>query len=219
MFSFDRYHTRRIESCFIVFLLMPPEIQNFIEMFSKLPSVGPRMATRLAFYINSLGADGLKNLSGALTSLDALDRCGRCFFIKSRKNELCSFCASPARKQNLVAVVEKDTDVLSIEKSGKFDGVYCVIGELNRQNPLSDVQKERLQKLKNRSLEEFKNTGGEIIIALAPNTFGDFVAELIKQGFKNTNILVTRIGRGIPTGGEIEFADEETIRNAFDGRK
>ncbi|OGG42543.1 hypothetical protein A3I34_00540 [Candidatus Jorgensenbacteria bacterium RIFCSPLOWO2_02_FULL_45_12] len=198
---------------------MPPEIQNFIEMFSKLPSVGPRMATRLAFYINSLGADGLKNLSGALTSLDALDRCGRCFFIKSRKNELCSFCASPARKQNLVAVVEKDTDVLSIEKSGKFDGVYCVIGELNRQNPLSDVQKERLQKLKNRSLEEFKNTGGEIIIALAPNTFGDFVAELIKQGFKNTNILVTRIGRGIPTGGEIEFADEETIRNAFDGRK
>jgi recombination protein RecR len=115
--------------------------------------------------------------------------------------------------------VEKDTDVFSIEKAGKFSGHYCVIGELDHRNPLGDIQKQRLQKLKNRVVEELKGTPGEIIIALGPNTFGDFVSELIRQGFKGISVKITRLGRGIPTGGDIEFADEETLRNAFEGRR
>jgi recombination protein RecR len=198
--------------------MFPPEIQNFIDAFSKLPSIGPRMATRLSFFLASLPDHEQMQIRDAVKGLERLDRCPRCFFVKSRAEKLCTFCADPKRDSHIVAIVEKDTDVFSIEKAGKFFGQYCVIGELDHRNPLGDTQKQRLQKLKNRIVKELKGASGEIIIALGPNTFGDFVSELIRQGFKGIPVKVTRLGRGIPTGGDIEFADEETLRSAFEGR-
>ncbi len=199
--------------------MLPPEIQNFAEIFSKLPAIGPRMATRLAFYIASLPETDRKKISHALENLGNLDRCPRCFFIKSSKEKFCGFCADSRRNPFLIAVVEKETDVFSIEKAGGFGGMYCVIGELDRRNPLGETQKKRLQKLKDTVSGWPEKNKGEIIVALSPNTFGDFVSELIKQGLKNTGVNVTRIGRGIPTGGEVEFADEETLRNSLENRK
>lgn len=199
--------------------MFSPEIQNFIDAFSKLPAIGPRMATRLAFYVTSLGTNEQEALASALEKLKNLDRCPQCFFIKQKKQNLCEFCRDKRRDPYTIAIVEKDTDVLSIEKAGKFGGIYCVIGELDHRNPLGEIQKQRLQKLKNHISQNFKNNSGEVIIALSPNTFGDFVAELIKQGLKESKVKVTRIGRGIPTGGEVEFSDEETLRSSFDSRR
>jgi recombination protein RecR len=176
------------------------------------------MATRLSFFLASLPDHEQMQIRDAVKGLERLDRCPRCFFVKSRAEKLCTFCADPKRDSHIVAIVEKDTDVFSIEKAGKFFGQYCVIGELDHRNPLGDTQKQRLQKLKNRIVKELKGASGEIIIALGPNTFGDFVSELIRQGFKGIPVKVTRLGRGIPTGGDIEFADEETLRSAFEGR-
>jgi len=200
--------------------MFPPEIQNFIDSFSKLPAIGPRMATRLSFFIASLPEHEQTRIREALNGLKSLNRCPQCFFVKSRNEKMCGFCSDPKRNPHIVAIVEKDTDVFSIEKTGKFFGHYCVIGELDHRNPLGEMQKQRLQKLKNRIIEESgEGTPTEVIIALGPNTFGDFVSELIRQGFKGTPVRITRLGRGIPTGGDIEFADEETLRNSLENRK
>jgi recombination protein RecR len=200
--------------------MLPPEIQNFVDSFSKLPAIGPRMATRLSFFIASLPEHEQSRIREALNGLKTLDRCPRCFFIKPRAEKMCGICTNKKRDFHIVAIVEKDTDVFSIEKMGGFSGHYCVIGELDHRNPLGETQKQRLQSLKNRIVKESENGAGiEIIIALGPNTFGDFVSELIRQGFKDTHAKITRLGRGIPTGGDIEFADEETLRNSLENRK
>ncbi len=199
--------------------MLPPEIQLFIDKFSRLPSIGPRMATRLAFYISSLSIDERKELIKSIEELNRLDRCQNCFCSKTKTDKLCSFCTDTKRDYRQIAIVEKDTDVFTIEKTGSFRGVYFVIGELDHRNPLGEMQKNRLKNLKMRVASDKNGEEYEIIIALAPNTFGDFVSELIKQGFKETKARITHIGRGIQTGGEIEFADEETLKNAFDSRR
>lgn len=199
--------------------MIPTEIQNFIEEFSKLPAVGPRMATRLAFYLAGLNNGSIEKLEASLEGIRKLDRCGNCFFFKEKEDNVCGICGDKKRDKRVIAIVEKETDLLSIERVGGYNGVYLVLGGLGRSGVLEEEQKSRLRLLK----ERFKNNGGEkiseIIIALGSNTFGDFVGGLIEQGFKGVAEKITRLGKGIPTGGEVEFADEDTLRNAFEGRK
>lgn len=198
--------------------MIPEQITKFIEYFSKLPSIGPRFATRLAFHLLSLDESSRKNLENALTKLGTINRCERCFFLKTIDSKLCDICSNTERNPKTIAIVEKETDLISIEATGKFKGHYLLIGELPEKGALESVHRLRLKVLKDRIEKEFGGKATELIIALNPNTFGDFVGGIIKEEFKNLAERITKIGRGIPTGGEIEFADEETLASALERR-
>jgi recombination protein RecR len=198
--------------------MVPKPIQKFIDVFSKLPALGPRLVTRLAFFLVNLDRNSLGELESAFAALKTLDRCERCFFLKESSKKLCDICANPARDKGLVAIVEKETDLLALEATGRFNGQYLIFGELPERGVLEVAQKLRLQSLKARIDRELGGRAKEIIIALNLNSFGDFVADLIRQEFRDKAEKVTRLSRGIPTGGEIEFADEETITSSLEGR-
>ncbi len=199
--------------------MFPSEINNFIEKFSKLPSIGPRMATRLAFYLSERDPRWLSELAQSIVNLSGLSLCEMCFGTAEKGKSLCSVCKNSERNKKIVAIVEKQTDVFTIEKSGGYRGSYLVLGELKSDGMLEENQKKRLSVFSKRIETEHNGKIEEIIIALGPNTFGDFVASIIKQEFKEKAERITRIGRGIPTGGQIEFADEETLRNSLENRK
>lgn len=198
--------------------MLPDAIQKFIEVFSKLPSIGPRLATRLGFYFASLDKNSLNEIEKAVDGFKFLNRCERCFFFKDRNKKLCGICANPARDPKITAIIEKETDLISIEKTGVFKGHYLILGELPERGTFETSQKLRLQSLKERIKKEMAGQAKEIIIAVNPNTFGDIVAGLIREEFKGLTEKITRLGRGIPTGGEIEFADEETLKQALERR-
>ncbi len=197
--------------------MIPKEIQNFIDEFSKLPAIGPRMATRLAFFILRLDKSNFINLELALKKLGQFAKCERCFFLKDKNEKFCSICSNSQRNPKTIAIVEKETDLLTLEKTGRFKGHYLILGELSERGVLETVQKLRIKTLKKRIEKEFGKID-EIIIALNLNTFGDFAADMLRQEFKELANKITRLGRGIPTGGEIEFADEETLSSALERR-
>lgn len=196
--------------------MLPEPIKKFIEVFSKLPSLGPRMATRLSFYLSGLDKSSLKELEDALGGLKKISRCPNCFFLKSG-GHLCSICSDERRDKSLIAIVEKDTDLLSIEKTGNFKGRYLLLGELDERSGLGSSHKLRIQHLKERIKRE-SGKAKEIILALNPTTFGSFVSDLLQKELAAYAEKITRLGRGLPTGGEIEFADEETLASALERR-
>jgi recombination protein RecR len=198
--------------------MIPETIQKFIEVFSKLPSIGPRLATRLGFYFASLDKNSLSEIEKAVGGFKFLNRCERCFFFKDKNKKYCAICTDPRRDAQAIAIVEKETDLLSLERAKNFKGHYLILGELAERGTLETTQKLRLQNLKDKIKKELNGKVKEIIIAVNPNTFGDLVAGIIKGEFKDLSEKITRLGRGIPTGGEIEFADEETLRQALERR-
>jgi len=198
--------------------MIPETIQKFIEVFSKLPSIGPRLATRLGFYFASLDKNSLVEIEKAISGFKFLNRCERCFFLKEKNAKYCAICTNPKRNPKLIAIVEKETDLLSLEKTKSFNGHYLIIGELPQRGKLETAQKLRLQNLKDRIKKELNGKAEEIIIAVNPNAFGDLIAGIIKEEFKDLSEKITRLGRGIPTCGEIEFADEETLKQALERR-
>ncbi|HDY73275.1 MAG TPA: recombination protein RecR [Candidatus Jorgensenbacteria bacterium] len=197
---------------------LPNAIEKFVELFSQLPSIGPRMARRLAFYFISTDKQTFTSLTQALSQLQTLDRCPRCFFIKETEQTYCSICADPKRDKATVAIVEKETSVLSIEQMGKFRGTYLILGNL-KNGQLQKSQQRRLQRLKQIATEELGGAFKECIIATNPTTEGDVLAHIIKQELGTHAQRITRLGRGMPTGGDVEFADEETLGSAFEGRQ
>lgn len=198
--------------------MFPEPIKNFINIFSKLPSIGPRQATRLAFYLISGGKNKLKEASKAISDLETIKICSNCFFIHSNPDNLCNICRDENRKKNLIMVVEKETDLTSIERTKKFIGRYLVLGELTKNGILDASHKLRLNALKNYIKKLPANIAEEIIIATNPTTYGDLNAMIIRKELEGFADKFSRLGRGIPTGGEIEFADEETLEQALKRR-
>lgn len=198
---------------------LPDPIKNFINHISKLPSIGPRQATRLAFFIINSGKKEIEGIKQSLEGLEKMNICEDCFFIFMPKNindTKCEICNDDSRNQKIIALVEKETDLISLEKTNKFNGVYFILGNLQKNGVLGTDQKKRIEKLKNK----IKNGGvaDEIIIAINPTTYGDFNAAILSKELKDFTKKITRLGRGIPTGGEIEFADEDTLGNALERR-
>ncbi len=198
--------------------MLPDPIKNFVKVFSKLPSIGPRQATRLAFFISSLGKNKVKEIADAVSELNNLATCTRCFKTYLGNGDLCSICSDPTREKNLIAIVEKETDLLSLEKTRKFNGWYLVLGELHKNGDLEPEQKLRLASLKALIKKESGGKAEEIILAVNPTVYGNLNAALLKKELEEYANKITRLGRGIPTGGEIEFADEETLGQAIDKR-
>ncbi len=203
--------------------MLPDSIKRFVDLFAALPAIGPRLATRLAFYLARQSKGFIHELSRAIAGLAETKTCAECFFPYEvfqsigGKGSLCRICADSKRSQNVIAVVEKETDLISIEKSKKFAGRYLVLGDLGRDGVLDTEQKLRLTHLKNTTAKRF-GQAEEIILALNPTTLGNMEASLITQELKPIAKKITRLGRGLPTGGEIEFADEDTLAGALQNR-
>ncbi len=207
--------------------MYPKPIQNLIELFTKLPGIGPRQATRFVFSI--LKRPGLaKEFALHLATLDEkIDICAQCFRTLEKNNtNLCSICRDEKRDHSLLAIVEKESDMHNLEKTGSFLGLYHVLGGVISPLDQDSPKKLRLRELyervkKNLSLQS-KNF--EVVLATNSTAEGDTTAHYIERvlvPLKETNphLTISRLGRGLSLGSELEYADEITLKNALTNRK
>ena len=197
--------------------MYPPVIQKLIDLFSKFPTVGPRTAARFIFYLIKLPQKEFEEFLNSITNLrKAIKVCSSCFNpFEDSEETLCSICRDNSRNKILLCVVEKEIDLITIEKTKKYKGVYFILGGT------IGLKKDNAKKLRIKDLEErIKNADfKEIIIATNPTTEGEATALYIERELKPLGKKITRLGRGLPVGGELEYADEETLGSAFEGRK
>ncbi|MBI3588948.1 MAG: recombination protein RecR [Candidatus Liptonbacteria bacterium] len=196
-------------------MTLPSPIKRLVERLSELPAIGPRQATRLAFYLISRGQNEIHSLAQEIEALSKIKICGNCFFIHQNVGNLCDTCADSTRKKDVIAIIEKETDLVSIENTKKFNGRYLVLGVISKTGILEDWQKLRLQNLKSFINKDLDGKAEEIILAFSPTSNGDFNVSLLLKELAPLAKKVTRLGRGLPTGGEIEFADDETLGEAL----
>ncbi len=197
---------------------LPDPVQKVVDNLSDLPSIGPRQAVRLAFYLLGEKKESLRVLAESIDGLRGIKTCTRCFFIHQREGDLCDICANPARNPRIIMVVEKETDLLSLENTKKFTGRYFICGPIPKTGFIEPWQKTRLESLKRHIEEGLGGQADEIILAFNPTTLGDFQTSLIMKELVPLAKKISRLGRGLPTGGEIEFADDETLGSALERR-
>lgn len=199
--------------------MFPPSIQNLIELLSKIPSIGPRQAARISLHLAKKPVDFLDKLSDSIKNIKLkANQCGVCYAMAdSSEKNICQICANPQRDQTKLAVFEKDLDMINFEKSKIFNGHYHILGGV-----VSPLNGDVIENLKIKELFfRIKNNGEikEIILATNPTTEGDSTALYIEKILSPLKIKITRLGRGVSKGSELEYADEETIFNAFVNRK
>jgi recombination protein RecR len=185
-----------------------------IEELSKLPSIGKKTAQRLALFILKMDDDQVKNLIKSIKGLKTkLKSCSRCNNLS--EDELCEVCKSTKRDKSIICVVEEASDVIAIEKTHEFNGLYHVLGGV--LSPLTGITPESL-KIKELLTRFEKEDINEVILALNPDTEGETTSLYLAKLIKPLNVKVTRIARGLPIGGDLEFADEATIGRAMINR-
>jgi recombination protein RecR len=190
-------------------------IENLITELTKLPGIGRKTAQRLAFFILSMPEGDAKGIANAINEVKEKARfCKFCFNITD--NEVCNICSSTSRDSKKLCVVEEPSNILVIERSKGFDGLYHVL--LGALSPIDGMTPDRLKI--NELVERIKKDSvQEVIIATNPNTKGEMTAQYIREILKPLSVKVTRIAYGLPIGGDIEFADEVTLNKALEGRR
>lgn len=191
----------------------PKPFQSLIAHFSALPSVGPKMAERIVLYLFKQDEEKLQGFAESLEQLHHLKTCTRCFHIA--EGELCAICADPKRDQTILCVVEEPLDVIAFERVGSFNGLYHVLGGVLESGRNDNSQNLRIAELLHRVEDEHPT---EVILALNPTTEGDLTALYLKKKLEPSGVKVSRIARGLATGGDIEYADEMTLRSALTNR-
>ena len=195
-------------------MLIAEPLQKAIDELSKLPSIGRKTAQRLAVHLLKSEKNNVDALINSLIDLkDKIRFCSECFNISTE--ELCDVCKSAKRDHSVICVVEDASDVIAIEKTNEYNGLYHVLGGV--LNPLAGTGVESL-KIKELLLRMHKMEVKEIILALNPNAEGDATSLYLIKVLKELPIKVSRIARGLPIGGDLEFADSATIGRAFLGR-
>ncbi len=196
---------------------IPKAVQSLIESFEKLPGVGPKSAQRLTFYLLHVPQPELDNFANALTGLKTGTKlCSICMSID--ETDPCSICSDNQRDHSTICVVEQPLDVLALEKSGKYRGIYHVlhgrIDPLNNLGPDEIYVGKLFERLKDN--DEVK----EVILATNPTMEGEATAMYISKQLRTMNheLRITRIGRGLPVGADLEYADEVTLQRAMEGR-
>ena len=195
---------------------IPKAIQVTIESFEKLPGIGPKSAQRLTFYLLHVPQYELDKFSQSLTNLKTGTKiCSICFTVG--ESDPCEICSDLSRDQSLICVVEEPLDVLAFERSGKYKGVYHVLH--GRIDPLNNIGPEEIyiQQLLDRARG---SEISEVVLATNPTMEGEATAMYIDKQLKSIspNMKITRIGRGLPIGADIEYADEVTLQRAMEGR-
>ena len=192
-------------------------IQQLIIAFSKFPTVGPRTAARFVYYLIKLPTEEIKDLIQTIQKLrDKIKLCTRCFNPFEGEKDICQICSDKTRDVSLLCVIEKESDLQAIEKTKKYKGLYFILGGTVPVLKRTDSKNIRSQELSKRAKEsEIK----EIILAINPTTEGEATLLFLERLLKPLNKKITRLGRGLPVGAELEYSDEETLSSALEGRK
>jgi len=189
-------------------------LENAVNEFAKLPGVGKKTALRLVLHLLKKDEEEVKNFSDAVLKMrEEIHFCVRCHNISDK--ELCNICSDRARKQHLICVVETIRDVIAIESTQQYNGLYHVLGGII--SPLDGIGPDQLQieSLIKRVIEE---KAEELIFALSPNIQGDTTIFYISKKLKEQPVKITTIARGIAFGGELEYADEMTLARSISNR-
>ena len=198
-------------------MLLPESIQSVINSLERLPGIGPKSASRLAFYLLRAPDELSQNLATALAELKAKTAfCQECFNITEAGREVCEICESSRRDGSLICVVEEALDVLALERTGGFQGKYHVL-----QGVLSPIEGIGPDDLKIKQLIARLRSGAvkEVILATNPSMEGDATALYLHQQLEPLGVKVTRLARGLPVGGDLEYADQNTLLRALSGRQ
>lgn len=198
---------------------MNQKFKQLVKLFQQLPGVGPRQAARFVIALLEQPEETLKELGESINNLKRdISFCGECFNISD--NHSCHICHNTKRDQTKLMVIEKVTDLESIEKTGLYKGLYHVLG--GAINPLDKINPANLKikELEKRVEKMSKDDEVEVIIATNPNTPGETTALYLRNALADKKgISITRLGRGLSSGSNLEYADEITLKNALDYRK
>ncbi len=191
-----------------------PSIEKLIESFEKLPSIGHKTAQRLAFYMLDLNQEEVEEFTNSIINAKKnLHFCSKCFNISD--TDPCNICSNPKRDESVICVVEDVRDVIAMERTHEYNGVYHVLhGSISPMNGVGpdDIKiKELLSRIMNGDVKE-------IILATNPRVEGEATSMYISKLVKPMGIKTTRIARGIPVGGDLEYTDEITLTKALEGR-
>lgn len=196
---------------------VPRPVERLVEAFSRLPGIGPKTASRLTYFLLRAPVEETRELAQALTEMRlGTALCRRCFNLTLTGEELCGVCADPDRDTAVVCVVEEPLDVLAIERTRQYRGCYHVLhGALS---PVEGVGPDdlRLAELAGRVRQENIR---ELILATNPTVEGEATALYIRQQLQGAPIRITRLARGLPSGGDLEYADITTLSQALEGRR
>ena len=192
-----------------------PSIEKLIESFEKLPSIGHKTATRLAFHMLDLGEQEVQEFIFSIQNARKnLKYCSKCFNISD--TDPCPICANPKRDENTICVVEDVKDIIAMERTHEYKGVYHVLhGSISPMNGIGP-EDIKIKELLNRISESKVK---EVILATNPRVEGEATAIYLSKLIKPFGIKVTRIAHGIPVGGDLEYTDEITLMKALEGRR
>lgn len=192
-----------------------PSIEKLIESFERLPSIGHKTAVRLAFHMLDLSKEETDEfINSIINAKEKLKYCSSCYNISD--TDPCPICSSPKRDNSIICVVEDVRDVMAMERTHEFKGVYHVLhGTISPMNGIGP-EDIKIKELLNRIAD---NDIKEIIIATNPRVEGEATAIYISKIIKPLGIKVTRIAHGIPVGGDLEYTDEVTLSKALEGRR
>ncbi len=201
--------------------MLSPSIEQLIKIFAKLPTIGPKTAARFVFYLLQYPSQTSDELIKSIQDLKIKTKvCPWCFKIfESETSQLCEICANPSRDKSLVCVVEKEIDLEAIEKTATYKGLYFILGGV-----LPVLKKEGAEQTLDNRLSQFvekikQNGIKEIILAINPTLEGQNTILWLKRKLGGYNIKISQLAQGMPLGGEIEYADEETISSALTNRR
>jgi len=192
-----------------------PNLSLLIDALRTLPGVGPKTAQRMAFHLLQEGRSGAHSLAAALsTALSSVRRCQRCRMLT--EEPLCQICTAPQRDASLLCVVESPADVVAVEQSGSYRGLYFVL--MGHLSPLDGIGPEQLGA---RELEAILAEGRvrEVILATNPTVEGEATAHFLSEVAARRGIRASRIAHGVPMGGELEYVDGGTLAHALAGRQ
>ncbi len=198
-------------------MTLPDPIKNLINNFSRLPGIGPKTASRLTFYLLRAPDDLAKELAESLLEIrSGTALCETCFNITASGRTECEICANPERDKSTICVVEEPLDVLALERTGSFPGCYHVL-----HGALSPIEGIGPEDLRMKELFNRVRAGriAEIILATNPSMEGDYTAAYVHQQLGEGEARITRLARGLPIGGDLEYADQSTLQRALDGRQ
>ncbi len=196
---------------------LPEPVQNVIDAFARLPGIGPKTASRLAFYLLRAPDEISLTLAATLQELkSATGLCEECFNITQAGQSRCEVCSSSERDEAIICVVEEPLDVIALERTGGFNGRYHVL-----HGVLSPIEGIGPNDIKIAQLLQRLDSGKikEVILATNPSMEGDATALYLHQRITPLGIRVTRLARGLPVGGDVEYADQNTLLRALAGRQ
>ncbi len=193
----------------------PSALVTLIRELGRLPGIGPKSAQRLAFYLFDRPEEDVRRLAEAILDGKAsLDSCPVCFNVMTRGEAACAVCSDPSRERGLVCVVEQPADLLAIERSGEYQGLYHVLhGALSPMNGIGPDQ------LTIRNLLERLEDLSEVILATSTTVEGEATAMYLAKHLSEAGVSVSRIAYGLPVGGDLEYADEVTLGRAISYRR